>query len=325
MTTNLPVNEHGFVLARSARTAGRLAELRSEYERGDLRRVRQGVYVPVDRAAPTSPKWRRDAAEYVLRVRAVAETRLNPVFTGYSAIALAGLPIVRAWPDDVFVLSPTGVGHRRGGVREVARAQEVGTTIEGGLAVTSIEYSLLQLCRYAPLGAALCAVDAALHTPRSGSRHPLTTLDLLRGEHERIKPYPGSAKADAVLARATVHAESPLETCSRLVIEELGYPEPVLQKRFWLPDSAKHAIVDFWWPDHGVGAEADGHGKYGLGATASDAVEAVVGEKLREDELRHQLRGFARWDWDDMWKKRVLDARLIRAGLPKVRRPRTLL
>ncbi len=128
--------------------------------------------------------------------------------------------------------------------------------------VTSVEFTLLQLARHAPLVAALTATDAALRVPRFGDAAPLTTLQRLRAEHERLKPYPRSRRADAVLDRATPLADTPLESGSRLLIEELGFATPELQHELWLPELGRRAFLDFYWPEVGVGAEADGRGKY---------------------------------------------------------------
>ncbi|MUN07414.1 hypothetical protein [Agromyces luteolus] len=190
-----------------------------------------------------------------------------------------------------------------------------------GLTTTTIAFSLVQLARHAPLATALVATDAALRVSRSAAAPPpLTTLAELRAEHERLLPYHGSRRVDEVLTRATTDADSPLETMSRLVVEEFGFPQPVLQHRMRLPALDRDAYLDFWWPEHEVVGEADGRGKYVSGEGGS-AADAVLAEKAREDAIRLLVTGFVRWDWKEMWRRDPIRDRLVAAGLPIVRKP----
>ncbi|WP_169513956.1 type IV toxin-antitoxin system AbiEi family antitoxin domain-containing protein [Agromyces subbeticus] len=323
MLERFPVNPNGFVLTRDVRAAGRLAQLRNAEARGELERVRAGVY---RRPADYDETWstaKRDAAEYRVKVSGVAQTLSAPIFTGHSAAALLGLPTLGRWPDDVYVLSRDATGHRRAGVTSVARRHEVDVEQLNGIAMTSIEFSLVQLCRRATLTAALTTVDAALHVPRLGAGHaiaPRTTLDRLIAEHQRLLPYPRSRQVDAVLRRATHLAETPLETLSRVVIEELGFPQPELQHELWLPELGRRAFLDFHWPEYGIGAEADGRGKYEAAGDVPTSIATVIAEKEREDAVRRQVQAFTRWNWAEAWGRSVLFTKLRDAGLPVVRK-----
>ncbi|MEI5584348.1 MULTISPECIES: hypothetical protein [unclassified Agromyces] len=320
MDRAFPETPDGFVLARDIRAAGREAELYAAVGSGELQRVRRGVFMrPCATAGTTGSEL--DAARYLASVRACALTRRAPVFTSYSAVALAGLRIVGSWPRHLHVLSRDGNGSRRGDVISVARTADVPTTLTAGLMTTTLEFTLVQLARHAPLVVALVATDAALSRSRGrGAPAPLTSLDALRAEHERLLPYHGSRRVEAVLERAAVGAETPLETVSRVVIEEFGFPPPVLQHRLVLDASGRSAYLDFFWPEYGIGAEADGRGKY-LGDGVAATVDAVLAEKAREDAIRLQVAGFARWDWAEMWQREPIRARLAQVGLPVTRRP----
>ncbi|MGI9824221.1 hypothetical protein [Agromyces sp. Marseille-Q5079] len=342
MPHQLPIDRFGFIRFSDVRAQGRQNELRAAVARGELESARRGLYRATRPAADTvgagPGNARAHALAYLSDVQAVAIAFAAPIFTSYSAAALLGLPVIGRWPAEVFVLSRDAHGRRRAGVVEVARTCQVEVRTVDGLAVTSVEHTLVQLARHAPLIAALAATDAALHVPRSG-RPPLTTPELLRAEHERLKPYPRSRRVDAVLERLTTLAETPLETGSRLLIEETGFAVPELQHELWLPELGRNAYLDFFWPSVGVGAEADGRGKYLGDATALDArrpsdgstfgtsdvarraADAVIAEKDRENAIRRQLRGFDRWDWNDMLRRHPVEARLTRLGVPRVRRP----
>jgi hypothetical protein len=305
----------GFVLARDARAAGLTSAVAAAASDGSLERVRRGVYRVPPKVDPKMSKPQRAALDYRAQVRAAAETLRAPIFTSYSAVAIHGLPVVGAWPAEVFVLAPDGHGHRRRTTVSVARIGEVSAEMLDGVAVTSLEHTLIQLCRHAPLGAALVAVDAALSSMPWDPKPPRTTIERLRAEHDRLLPYARSRRTEAVLGRATSLAATPLETCSRLVMEEFGVPAPTLQHPLWLPERRESAYLDFHWGEFGVGGEADGDGKYLSGSAAASA-DTVVHEKKREDAVRRQLRAFERWDWPEMWSRMPLVARLRRLGLP---------
>lgn len=321
--SGLPLDDDGLITHADAVAGGNRELLRRLHRSGAIERVAPGVYAARRAHRTTSPQ--DAAAEYRRHVLAVARGMPNRVFTSFSAAALLRLPIVGRWPEDVFVLSGGKTGSRRPGVREVAHRREVPHTEVDGVRVTPPEYTLLQLARHASLPAALVATDHALRQrPWDERPRPLVTMDRLRAEHERLLPYHGSRRADAVLARATWAADGPLETLSRLVIEQLGFADPVLQSRFWLPGLRRYAWVDFYWPECGVAAEADGHGKYLDGGDASGAALRVIEEKRREDELRPQLHGLTRWGWQEVWTVGPLERKLEQVGIPRTRRARRL-
>ncbi|RXZ72672.1 hypothetical protein [Agromyces albus] len=361
MNNPLPADDHGLILFGNVRALGRQSELYSAVAAGTIERVRRGVYrnviAAVDTEADAPAGAEADRLAYLTVVRAAARAFTAPVFTSYSAAALKGLPVIGSWPSEVFVLSRDPQGSRRKGVVTVARTRDVEIVMVDGCAVTAVEFTLLQLARHAPLVAALTATDAALHVPRFGGAPPKTSLERLHAEHERLKPYPRSQRADAVLQRATTLADTPLETGSRLLIEELGFAQPELQHELWLPELGKRAFLDFYWPEVNVGAEADGRGKYrsalarrdatgssnGMGspqrwpassaetevaaaaalaaaAAAKRAADLVIGEKDRENAIRRQVAGFDRWDWGEMIDKDPVAARLAALGVPRVRR-----
>ena len=365
MPHTLPIDQHGFIRFADVRALGRQSELHAAVARGELEAARRGVY-RTTASAPRSGDDSQSVPErarlaYLSNVRSVAYAFVSPIFTSYSAAALLGLPIIGKWPSEVYILSRGDHGRRRSRVVEVARTRPVDVIEVDGCIVTSVEFTLLQLARHAPLVAALTATDAALHVDRFGDALPMTTPERLRAEHERLKPFPRSRRAEAVLDRATTLADTPLESGSRLLIEELGFAEPELQHELWLPELGKQAFLDFYWPDVGVGAEADGRGKYrgnpdvrrvarspggstggrrrdeadvargaaesavaaeeSTAAAARRAADAVIDEKDRENAIRRQVSGLDRWDWNDMRRKHPVEARLVRLGVPRVRRP----
>lgn len=319
----LPFTPDGLVTHAQASMLGRGDALRRLHRTGTLERVARGAYrLPLE---STQPAMEREAQHYLHLVLAASRRLHRPVFTGYSAAALYQLPIVGRWPRDVYVLGTGAHGSRRPGIVTVAQRQPLEVVELDGRLLTSVEHTLIQLARVAPLGTALVATDAALRDLPYGDREPLTTLERLTAAHEALRPYHRSARVQAVLGRATFLADGPLESASRLVIEELGFATPVLQRVISLPVSGRDAYLDFYWEEQNVAGEADGHGKYLGEGGASTTASRIVAEKQREDEIREQVAGLLRWDWQDMWRRRPLEQKLLRAGIPRVRPPSRLL
>lgn len=319
----LPVRPDGLITLTDAAATGCRQHVHRLHHAGLLERVWPGVYAAPDPRARAGP--RQEAARYLQRVRAAAHQMPGQVFTSYSAAALLGLPIVAGWPREVYVLAGGPNGSRRPGVRYIGHRQEIPETRVEGIRITSPAHTVLQLARHASLAAALVAADRALRDLPYQVEEPLLTPEQLAAEHRRLMPYRGSVRAWAVLERATTLADGALESISRLTIEELGFAAPELQHRIWLPGLDEHVWVDFYWPEHDIAMEADGHGKYLDAGSAVGAAQRVVHEKRREDEIRAQVRTFGRWGWDEAWKVDPLERRLERAGVPRTRPRQRLL
>ncbi|QAY72262.1 hypothetical protein ET445_01825 [Agromyces protaetiae] len=323
--TFLPITPNGLIRFDAVAELGLRGELLSALRSGEVQRVRRGVYTQVTDVGASS-HWERAAERYRIGVIAAAQTMDAPVFTSFSAIALARLPIFGGWPDEVYVLSRNGSANRRRGVIATASRGPVESRLIDGCATTSIEFSLIQLARRATLAAALTAVDAAIRVPRFGGARPMTTIEALRAQHEAMLPYPGSLRVEAVLSRATPLADTPLETVSRLAFEQLGFEAPTLQLPMWLPELGRQAFLDFYWESVDAGAEADGRGKYLSGdGSAGSAAHTVIREKDRENAIRRQLRAFDRWDWADALALGPLAARLDAMGVPRTRSPKLMI
>ena len=270
-------------------------------------------------AGGASSPARQAAAAYRDRVLAASRRLRRPVFTSWSAAAILGLPIIGDWPREVFVLSRRRSGARAGNVVYVASGDAVPQICVEGITVTSVEYTLIQLARHARLGAAVVAADAALRQmPFPGQLPPMTSLEAIRGCHEQLLPYHRSSRVQAMLLRATHLSGSPLETVSRLTMEELGFVLPRLQVRIHLRESGENAYLDFHW-DGAIGGEADGDSKYLRDADTAETRARLVAEKKREDEIRRELRAFTRWGWREAWVAARLERRLLAIGVPRDR------
>lgn len=309
----------GVIPSGRARSVGLSASLLTARDAGQLVAVRRGVYLPSASLAEMSAIQRYRALAF-----AVAHQRPHVVFAGFTAAVLLGLPVVGEIPDHVIVLSAGASGRRRNGVVEVVRRTGAQVITSNGSTTTSLVDTLIEVARTCPLLTALTMADAALFRPRFAHGGPLCTIEELRQAFAAMTPFPGSRRVAAVLERATHLAETPLETLSRVRIEELGFPAPALQWSVIRPRSRSLAFLDFAWPEYGVWGEADGDGKY-LGNSTRNGdrrspAMIVRDEKARENEVRVATRwACARWDWADAWKSGPLRDILVEAGLPRLR------
>lgn len=285
---------------------------------GRLERLWPGVYRrPLGRGNSAE----RAAEAYRARVLAAARRLRRPVFTSYSAVALLGLPIIGAWPEEVFILSGSATGSRNGRLVRVGARGDPPLIGNGDLRMTSVAYTLIQLARHARLGAAVVAADAALcDLPYGTPSNPLTTRTELVAMHRRLLPYPRSNRVRAMLDRVTHLSASALESVSRLAMEECGLATPQLQMRLHLGPPLGEAFLDFGW-EQDIGGESDGDSKYLAEDNTAATAARLLAEKEREDAMRSKLRGLARWGWQDAWQGSPLRQKLLRVGVPQVRPP----
>ncbi|WP_419818478.1 hypothetical protein [Glaciibacter flavus] len=321
MDRPLPSSER--LLARDATSLGTHDALLTAARHGSIVPLRRGVYIAAQTLELSGPAERHRALAL-----AVGHQRVAPVFAGFTAAVLWGLPVVGATPTEVFLLSPSTSGRRRGGVVEFARTRRIDLVQSDGFTLTSLPDTLIDVARTMPHLTALVMLDAALHRDRFSTDEPLTTIDELRERFAARLPFPGSRKVAALLDMATEDADSPLETLSRWRARELGFPEPELQRRVWIPSLGMYVYLDLAWPEFGVWGEADGAGKY-LGAFSADgqdrlAADVVLDEKRRENAVRRTTRwNCARWGWPEAWNPPAFRSILLEAGLPILgRRPR---
>ncbi len=178
------------------------------------------------------------------------------------------------------------------------------------MCVTSVARTLADLAGTSSFLVGVAAVDQALRLNQCSVediRQAALELGRTRGRRAREK----------VLAFATPLAESPGESLSRVRMEELGFPRPVLQQRWTLADGTV-AYTDFWWPEHGLIGEFDGVAKYVRHDYAGHrtAADLVMAEKRREDALRALGPRVVRWDWATALDRPAFFRLLSSVGLP---------
>ena len=121
-------------------------------------------------------------------------------------------------------------------------------------------------------------------------------------------------------------SESVGESCSRVVMTQVGLPMPELQFEVVTPNGELVGRCDFYWRgrsprSRGTLGEFDGLVKYGRLLRPGQGAGAVVtAEKEREDRLRDEGFQLVRWTWPDLSQPDMLRQRILR-GLERGARP----
>lgn len=281
------------------------ATLARRARRGDLLRLRRGTYLRPEETAPDVETRHRLLLQHTVPLLAG-----DAVLSHLTAAVVHGLPV---WDDAalgrVQVTRPSaGRGKCRGYVHQhTARLSDEDVTEVGGLVVTTLERTVVDLARTLPVEQAVAAGDAALRRDASPER----LLDVL----ERSRGWPGLPVARRVVAFLDARSESAGESASRVGLHRVGLPPSDLQLEVRDPQDG-HLVgrCDFGWRDRRTVGEFDGRVKYGRLLRPGDRVEDVLyAEKRREDALRDCGWQVVRWSWADLYREPLLALRLQRA------------
>lgn len=309
---------HGLIRLAALDDPGHRRTVERAIDRGDYVRLARGVCV-----SATAWSHLDRHAQYRARIHAAAAGRLHPndLVAGPSAAALWRLPWLSAWPDTVHVLRTdvTGGRHstsRRPGalVRHTSALADDGIHIDG-LATTSLARTVADAAATSVMASSVIVADAASRGLTAGFTRPALERDELLANCEARSIRRGRTRALTVAQFADARAGSAGESLVRVTLHRMGVPPPELQVEF-RGDSGSRYFADFYWPDQNFILEFDGKVKLTdpeMRAGRS-AEEVVFDEKLREDELRACVRGFARADWSISSSTVRLAARLQRAG-----------
>ena len=265
---------------------------------GAWRRLRYGVYT-------TGEVWRRHEMEgrtHRLECAAVLRRldRTAVVVSHTSAARLHGLLVPRSADAGVRLTDPVQFRTGRGYRIAAAALPPEDVVVQEGLPVTTVTRTLADVGREWPLADTVVAVDDAL-------ADRLTTPAQLRAGALAQTHWVGCGRAARAFSLARVGAHSPHETLTRLALLRAGLPEPLLQQAV-IVGSRLVAVLDMYWPEHGVFAECDGMVKYAEPWRGRTAAEVAWQEKRRHDALLDlDLRGvrITPEDLRDHWRSKV--------------------
>lgn len=268
-------------------------------------RIRRGIHA--ERAAYLALQpWER----YAVRVHAFARRHPEAVLSLESAAVIHGLPLFGE-TRDIHVYAPgRKTSQRFGDVCVHTSLDERELTRVGGIRVTSLLDTVVDLARFVTPARGLAVVDSAI-SPAQGGTVRVAELRVRAAGQRNAR---GRARQHWLWDHADGRSESPGESISRAVISWCGFEAPELQRRFHYEGHDDR--VDFYFPSNGAIGESDGWGKYRLDDSDA-AAELLTEEKRREDRLRRHRHPFARWDLAGAWGVAPLRAALTAAGVPR--------
>jgi hypothetical protein len=306
---------NGLIFASDVRGAGLgLLPLQRAARRGEFHRVRRGVYTPME-------SWNAadGRARHILLMRAVAhDADGDVVFAGVSAAAAWGMPIEGAFPDVVTVIhAPRSGGKSEPGVhRTVAGGRDVEVVERGGLRMTTLARTAIDVARMSAFPAAVAVLDWA----RWIKNPERVGVEALWREVERAGWRTGRAHVARAVECSVELSGSFGESVARVVIILLGFEVPELQVVF--RDAEGKIETDFFWRGVRLAGEFDGKVKYSRQEyTGGDPAEALWREKRREDRLRRMVSGVLRITWDDVMHPARFERLLVDAGVPRAIAP----
>jgi hypothetical protein len=289
-------------LTRDDPTAAGRRGIARDHAAGRVLRLCEGAYVSASDWAGLDDRRRH----LLIAHAAVAVRRRRLVFSHWTAVAAWGLPYLGSLPAEAHAVAERTTGGRTDDalVRHCVGIPR--TSFLGGLEVTQLARTVVDVARTAPFADAVVVADAALQ--RLGSCEELV-------EHLGAPRSRGVGRARAVLEFADPASASPGESLSRVSIHRAGLPAPILQHRF--EDAIGAIYVDFWWPRFNLVGEFDGAIKYDdarflAGRTPA---QALLDEKDREDRIRALGPRVTRWRWKTAASPARLRAQLLAAGL----------
>ncbi len=310
------------------RSTGDVRSLSRRYARGELVRVRKGVYASKEEWI-SLPPWER----YRQTVLAVDLELPQSTLCLHTAAVVWDLNLLEV-PGFVH-LSGASRGHvgrsvpttsaapRSSGETGLERITSYGVRRHPGptaavrhknLLVTPLPETVVGVIAKENFAAGVVLADHAMSRRRASGPH-LGREDLLR-QASLLTSEARRRWVTQVLDFAGTDAESPGESLSRAQMHVLGFPAPLLQARVHV-EGVLIARTDFLWPRHRLIGEFDGDAKYlrdeYLGVQT--ARQAVLAEKKREDKLRAAGFRVIRWDWATASDPARFEACLRQAGL----------
>ena len=282
------------------------------YSHDELARMgRTGELVHLRRGAWLAGVPEDDADRHRLLISATSALTGDGVVSHVSAAVLHGLPTFGPL-DRVHLTRPDGRGKRRGHVHRHVAPLGTGEAVEhGGLAVTGLARTVVDLARVLPFHEAVATADAAL---RLGLERP--ALDEALGRASR---RPGVGAARRAVAFADGRSESVGESFSRVTLHRCGLARTELQLEVAGPDGCLVGSCDFGWSAARTLGEFDGRAKYGL---EGDAADALWREKRREDRVRALGYEVVRVVWADLARPDLVRQRVLAAFQRAGARPR---
>lgn len=266
--------------------------LRQKISRGDIVRIRRGVYVPAKSWSSLLPSER-----YIVQLVAHSKVMGNrTVFSHQSAAALFGFAQLTV-PERIHVAAPHSMAHSSPGVTVHGLVSE---PVElAGLPVTPALQTVVDCCRVLDLRHALVLADSSL---RAGVLYP----DLMA--YLRQATGHGSSRLRRLAELINPLSESAGESLVVYFLDEFGFPP--CQQQVWVESGGRRYRPDFMWPECMIILEFDGNIKY----SGADRDHVFGQQNEREAWLRSRGYNVVRTNWHEViYRPQLLAEKLKQA------------
>ncbi len=172
-------------------------------------------------------------------------------------------------------------------------------TVRGGVRVTSVARTVVDLARTSSFRSGVVVADSAL-------RGKLTSKAELRSVVTACARWPGIRQARLVIEFSDARSESALESIARAAFRDHGLPAPELQA--WVGGDDVIGRADFLWRRYRTIGEADGAIKYANTGRA-------ISQLRRDASLRAAGFEVVHFTWDEIVRVPGQVAASIRAAL----------
>lgn len=286
---DVPLTPHGLLFRQDILAHDYDDAAISNALRNDLIRVGHGVYAPKAERYPEELHRLKAIAAWLVDARA-GDGDPGGVLSHASAATVLGLDLLNPELTKVHFTKPGSSGNilvTRHTHNAPLYTDEV--TVIGGVMVTNLERTAVDVALTSRFPQALAAVDSALH---HGADRGLMRSILERSRRKGVR-----------VARRAVEFGDPLaenagESWSRAQMITAGLRPPTLQR--WYDIRGRRWRVDFDWDGRVVG-EFDGIKKYTkLLRKGQESSDVVIEEKLREDALTSVGVKVVRWTVNDL-------------------------
>jgi hypothetical protein len=284
-------------------------QLRTMVRRGQLVRQRYGTYATASAVAAAGDD---DARLHALNVRAVlaGSSRGDAVASHESAALVHALPLLKPPSAGVVSITRPPGSYRGRSVPDVrcysAALPPEHVTTEHDVPLTTVTRTIIDLARALPFMDAVVVADQAIRALRTSKSQLAEAIKACPG-------WPGLDRARRVTDFSNGWAESPLESCARVVFDAYGLPAPELQAAIPVgvhvdadgtvtADDYHDFRADFLWRDARTVAETDGLMKYSTGQEA-------IKERQRDRLLREAGYKVVHITWAELFNspQRIID------------------
>lgn len=298
----IAARQHGVLSWDQARHAGvTKSDARRLIRNGEWGRPHTGVY---SIRALTTPS---DSDAHLRSATMAAQLALGPnAFAGgETAARLWGIQGLPRWDGRTVHMVIPALGAQRHHYRITLHSwqippDEISTT--AGIRLTKPGRTLRDTLLRVDRETAVCLMDSALH-------QGLILEEDIEGLELANRGRKGCVNVRRWWSLADGRAESPLETRVRLICVDGGMPPTNLQHRLRDGHGRTIGIADFWWEEHQLIGEADGHGPHSL-------PQALLKDRERQNALQlwHPDVRIVRFTWQDLKRPQYILASIARAG-----------